>query len=279
MVLAAERSFFFSGSKNRQIYGFFQEAVRQVKGALLYIHPFAEEKNISHYIMANMLRQASQNGYSSLRIDLSGTGDSESELNEVELEDWRQDILAALEQLKQKSQCDKVYVMGLRSGFNLGFWACEQSSIEVNGYLGLQPLPDSKLFMQQFIRQKISTEIASGAKSQKGVKALREECRENGVLEVIGYPLGEGLLSGMEKLTDDISGLAFQGPISLLSIGSMEASPVPMQRWVDKLRENCPKIQLLHIMEEGFWDKYWSWKAPKTELIFLETLRNWEKEL
>ncbi|MDO9450700.1 MAG: hypothetical protein Q7J21_09460, partial [Rugosibacter sp.] len=54
-----------------------------LRGAVVYIHPFAEEMNFSRHMVALQSRALAAQGYAVLQIDLLGCGDSAGDFSEA----------------------------------------------------------------------------------------------------------------------------------------------------------------------------------------------------
>ncbi len=258
--MVAEEMFFFAGPQNgqgRQLLGFYHPAQNiQTSAAIVYCHPFAEEKNQSHSIVVKTARTLAQNGFAVLRFDFSGCGDSEGDLNEASLQNWLAEIGSAIELLKAKSQATQIGLWGLRLGANLAAYYAAMHS-EITFLLLWQPLPDIKLFLQQFLRQKLSTGITSGGNSGVTVKSLMQQLESGESFEVMGYPFSPDLYHSFldfaeKKITLNI-------PTLIISIG--EAITPPLQKWAQNIGPS-EKIQSEALALEPFWDRYWRWDAP-----------------
>src|SRR5882672_8203208 len=65
------------------------------RGAVLYVHPFAEEMNKSRRMAALQSRALSAAGFAVLQLDLFGCGDSSGEFGDATWDDWVADIVEA----------------------------------------------------------------------------------------------------------------------------------------------------------------------------------------
>src|SRR5436190_21776504 len=68
-------------------------------GAMLYLHPFAEEMNKSRRMAAMQARALAAAGWTVLQLDLFGCGDSEGEFGSASWTQWLDDAAAAIEWL------------------------------------------------------------------------------------------------------------------------------------------------------------------------------------
>ena len=62
------------------------------RGAILYVHPFAEELNLSRRMAAQQARAFASLGFAVLQIDLFGCGDSCGDFSAGRWEQWQRDL-------------------------------------------------------------------------------------------------------------------------------------------------------------------------------------------
>ena len=172
------------------------DARRAWRGALIYLHPFAEEMNKARRMAALQARALAAAGYGVLQIDLYGCGDSSGDFGDASWESWLDDVGLAVAWLRQRSDAD-LWLWGLRTGALLAVAAAGRIA-EPGGLLLWQPVPSGKQFLQQFLRLKLAGEMQSG--EGKGMMArLREQLAQGSALEVAGYRLSPQLASGIER--------------------------------------------------------------------------------
>jgi exosortase A-associated hydrolase 2 len=200
----------------------------QAKGALIYLHPFAEEMNKSRRVAAQQARLLAQHGYAVLQIDLHGCGDSSGDFGEATWQSWIQDVLAAHAWLRER--CDApLWLWGLRAGCLLAVDAARQLNRQAN-FLFWQPVTAGKLFLQQFLRLKVAGEMLSG--DSKGVMDTLKQAIANGQsVEIAGYMLSSELARGLEAA--DLQPPAEAGKIIWLEVSTRAdatLAPVSIKR-------------------------------------------------
>lgn len=165
------------------------------KGALLYLHPFAEEMNKSRRMAALQARLLAEHGYAVLQIDLHGCGDSSGDFGDVTWQGWLQDVRDARAWLRQCCQAP-LWLWGLRTGCLLASDAATRLG-EPAHFLFWQPVVSGKQFLQQFLRLKVAGELMSG--EGKGVMAtLKQQLASGQAVEIAGYTLSAALAHGLE---------------------------------------------------------------------------------
>ena len=171
--------------------------ITRIRGAMVYVHPFAEEMNKARRMAAVQARALADAGWSVLTIDLAGCGDSEGDFGQADWPQWRADVALACEWLRGKTGRIPA-LWGLRAGCLL---ACEvASSMEAApDLLFWQPTISGKQFLQQFLRLRVTGQLfGSTAQDRTGTKQLHEELRQGNSLEVAGYTLSSGLAMGLD---------------------------------------------------------------------------------
>ena len=170
----------------------------QPLGAILYVHPFAEEMNKSRRMVGMQSRALAAAGYSVLQMDLFGCGDSSGELRDAAWEDWLTDLHQAALWLQGQSHAP-LWWWGLRSGCLLAVAAAKASSAPAQ-FVFWQPTPSGKTVLQQFLRLKVAADLHSG-QSKQIMEALRGQLAAGQSVEVAGYELSASVAQGLETAT------------------------------------------------------------------------------
>ncbi len=122
----------------------------QVLGAVLYIHPFAEEMNKSRRMAAMQSRALAKAGFAVLQIDLLGCGDSSGDFGDASWQSWLDDVQRGAKWLAERVQAP-LWLWGLRAGCLLAVDAARNISPTPN-FIFWAPTPSGKLLLQQFLR-------------------------------------------------------------------------------------------------------------------------------
>ena len=168
----------------------FHPASGKSLGAVLYLHPFAEEMNKSRRMAALQARALAAAGYDVLQIDLLGCGDSSGDFADASWQAWRDDVLAGYRWLRSRSPAPLI-LWGLRAGCLLAAEVAADIP-EAADFIFWQPVISGKQHWQQFMRLKMAGEMASGQ-----AKAVGEQLRQqlaNDVGVVLGRRQHQGRL-------------------------------------------------------------------------------------
>ena len=167
------------------------------RGAILYVHPFAEEMNRSRRMAALQARALANAGWTVLQVDLFGCGDSEGDFGEADWQQWLADVVGAAAWLREQSG-QRPSLWGLRVGCLLACQAVMKIDPTPNLLLW-QPVISGKQSLHQFLRLKATSEILGNAKADRtSTQQMRERLGRGEALEIAGYTLSPGMALGLE---------------------------------------------------------------------------------
>lgn len=166
------------------------------RGAVVYVHPFAEELNKSRRMAALQARAMADAGYAVLQIDLLGCGDSSGDFADATWEAWLADIEFACAWLVERTAAP-LWLWGQRTGCLLANEAANRMTRPVD-LLFWQPVISGKQYLQQFLRLKIAAEML-GNDNKGGMERLRLQLKQGEPVEIAGYLLSPALAGGLEK--------------------------------------------------------------------------------
>lgn len=165
------------------------------RGAVVYVHPFAEEMNKSRRMAALQARALARQGFAVLQIDLLGCGDSSGDFADATWQDWLADVAEAASFLQRRFDAP-LWLWGLRAGCLLA----AQAAAELPGpchFLFWQAPASGKALLQQFLRLKVAGNMLDG-KAKGAMEVLRAQLEAGRAVEVAGYTLGAALARGLE---------------------------------------------------------------------------------
>lgn len=172
------------------------EAARQVRAAVVHVHPFAEEMNKSRRMAAVQARAMAATGFAVLQVDLLGCGDSSGDFGDASWEAWLADVELACNWLLRRIDAP-LWLWGQRTGCLLANEVANRIPGAVN-LLFWQPVLSGRQFLQQFLRLKVAAEIVGG--ESKGVmQRLRTQLAQGESVEIAGYMLSPALADGLDK--------------------------------------------------------------------------------
>ena len=169
-----------------------------LRGAVVYVHPFAEELNKSRRMAALQSRALAEAGFAVLQIDLLGCGDSSGDFGDATWDDWVTDVVEACLWLQQQHPVP-VWLWGLRAGCLVAVDAARKLSQPCN-FLLWQPPGAGKPLLQQFLRLKVVGDMLDG-QSKSAMGTLRHQLASGSSVEIAGYGLSPALAAGLEAAT------------------------------------------------------------------------------
>lgn len=165
-------------------------------GAVLYLHPFAEEMNKCRRMAAMQSRALAAAGFGVLQIDLLGCGDSSGDFGDASWQAWLDDAAAGVRELRRRCPHAPLWLWGARAGALLASAACTGDAAQANLLLW-QPVLQGKTALQQFLRLKAAADLASGGKGI--VESLRQTLTSGRAVEVAGYTVAPALAHGLDQ--------------------------------------------------------------------------------
>lgn len=212
-----------------------------LRGAVVYIHPFAEEMNFSRHMAALQSRALAAQGYAVLQIDLLGCGDSAGDFSEASWSAWVADIIAAARWMQARHRrspssdnaiesTEPLIFWGLRAGCLLAAEAACAMNEPVN-FLFWQPVLSGETYWRQFKRLAVA---ARALEHYDDAHKNEPECEtENApVIEIAGYGISPALAAGLSASR------------LVLPVGTRRVSCVELKPWQAPDQSNAPPFAL-----------------------------------
>lgn len=212
----SEEPFYFD-SGALKLFGIWCAPEGDTNSALLFCHPFGEEKKSAHRSFVEAARYLASKGMASLRFDLRGCGDSQGDFTEATFAGWLDDLASAWTETRRRAPGVPGILLGLRMGGALAAIACERLP-NVAALLLWQPMIDGEEEFNMEIRrilvqQMFTTGRAKGKKNDL-VAALRE-----GAIELDGFPISSELYEEIVAFKLKNTRLALPKRTALLQFG------------------------------------------------------------
>lgn len=166
------------------------------RGAILYVHPFAEEMNKTRRMAAQQARAFAAMGFAVLQIDLFGCGDSCGDFSSGRWELWRRDLGVACDWLAARTS-GPLHLWGVRLGSLLALDFA--TTRKVDSVILWQPFLNGRTCINQFLRLRLAAGMDSDdPATPRSTAALRAELAARGRLEVAGYELDAAMVRGID---------------------------------------------------------------------------------
>jgi exosortase A-associated hydrolase 2 len=223
--------------------------------AVLVVPPFAEEMNKSRKMVTDVAQALAARGVATVLPDLYGTGDSEGEFRDGDVETWLED-LARTAAWSAEEGWPVASLLCVRTGALLGARVARDSLPELVRTVFWQPVTDGERFLTQFLRLRLAASMMEHAGAGKETAVgLRDRLRAGEALEVAGYELSGTLATqlGTLKLAADLS--TRLGDLHWLEVVRSAEGTLPgaSQQFVDKAKQGGIYITPGTVVGEPFW--------------------------
>jgi exosortase A-associated hydrolase 2 len=248
---------FFLGAGPGQRFCLFHPPAGDCRGAILYVHPFAEELNRTRRMAALQARRLAAHGYGVLQVDLAGCGDSAGDFADARWEGWQQDLAAAGAWLHARLD-QPITLWGLRLGALLALDYARTAAHPLHAVLLWQPVTNGSAYLTQFLRLRaahamLDGEASAGGNAQHGTRALREALRAGQTIEIAGYDLAPELalaIDALPPLDAMLSALPPALPIHWFAVLGSGQTPPPDAARIAAAR---PGLRVHTVEGPPFW--------------------------
>ncbi|MFL6675168.1 MAG: hydrolase 2, exosortase A system-associated [Massilia sp.] len=169
------------------------------RGAILYVHPFAEELNRTRRMAALQSRAFAAMGFAVLQIDLFGCGDSCGEFDAGRWDRWKADLAVAAGWLADRTS-GPLHLWGVRLGGLLALDFARE--VELAAIILWQPFMSGRACINQFLRLRLASQLLQSGPGVPGAPrstaALRAQLAVHGVIEVGGYQVAVPLVKAID---------------------------------------------------------------------------------
>jgi exosortase A-associated hydrolase 2 len=216
---------FFLPREGGQRFCLYHPAAGACRGAVLYVHPFAEEMNRSRRMAALQARALAAHGVAVLQIDLLGCGDSSGESADMRWSAWKADLAAAHTWLAERTGQPAV-LLGLRLGALLAADYARSAAAPLAGLALWQPVHAGSAYINQFLRLRLASDMLAGGDGATGTASLRTALASGEVLEVAGYELHPDLVRELDQIA--LAELKVAGlPLHWMEVAATAGRPLP----------------------------------------------------
>ncbi|UVW28883.1 hydrolase 2, exosortase A system-associated [Massilia sp. H6] len=244
---------FFLPVDGGQRFCLFHPAVGDCRGAVLYVHPFAEELNRSRRMAALQARALAAQGYGVLQIDLHGCGDSSGDFGDARWETWRRDLASAHAWLDTRL-AQPITLLGLRLGAALALDFARTAAKAPARIVLWQPALSGPSVLAQFLRLRVANDMLSGGDTRLGTAALRAALARGETLEIAGYDLHPELAQAIDAL-DAALLTPHKIPVHWFELATAPDRPLTAaaSSTVERWRRARVLVQARQVVGQPFW--------------------------
>ncbi len=184
---------FHFGSSQAPIFGCFETPsdASARSGAVLICQPVADEFVRFHRSYRDLARRLCRIGFAVLRFDFFACGDSAGRCEEGCVARWRVDLRDALEELKARSNAERVRLVGMRMGATVAALECA-GRVDLEGMVLWDPVPSGRQYLE---------ELSTRHRDMLRLSHLVEERDGRSGRELLGHRFGDLLLEELRFLS------------------------------------------------------------------------------
>jgi hypothetical protein len=158
------------------------------KAAIVVCAPDGEERYWSQRTMVNASRFLAAHGYSVLRFDYAGQGESEGDYEDKSVSSRLRNIEDAVREIRLLATTKNVGVLGVRLGATL---ALMTKLDPICRFVLWEPVFDISTYVDGLLRINISTQTVVNKKVDRNREQLKSDILSGGTVSINGYNLGK----------------------------------------------------------------------------------------
>jgi exosortase A-associated hydrolase 2 len=233
---------FYFRQDDRSLFGFYHApgGGPARDAAVVLCQPLGHEYIRCHRAIRILGDSLARAGFPVLRFDYYGCGDSAGDFPDGDLEQWREDVAAAVRHCRALSGRERIAAVGLRLGASLALQAAGAGTA-LDALVLWNPIVDGAAYLREIERLH--------AERQPFAVALSGDARRAGEPgELVGFSYARRLLDQLRALDLDRTATAGIARVLLLEMagaGDDRAAPAPMIALagpVDRARVSGPPI-------------------------------------
>jgi len=252
-VIALKERLITIDSGGHSLHGVLHLPEGQAQRALVFCHPFAEEKKCAHRTMVDAARACADVGWAVLRFDLRGCGDSPGSFGQFDLADWRDDVRAALDCARREIEGDQVGLLGLRLGATLAAQVADERP-DLSCLILWEPIVDGERYITHNLRRSLIKAMMTrheGGERVEGVAAADVPARGEGTVDFDGYEVPAALREQMAAIDLLAGKRSYPGPALIVNLTSRETVAAPLQ----KLADGYARGTAIAVRQEPVWQR------------------------
>lgn len=245
---------------------------KDAKACVVLLQPFAEEMNRSRRNMAIAARELSAAGFHVIVPDLTGTGDSDGELCNANLDIWLGDIAQVSDWMASEYGLP-IHLAGLRLGANIAVRAAANGRYE--GLFLWSPIADTKRYLHQLLRVHAASQSARGRAGPLSISDLEDALANGKALRIAGYDLTPSLADDVRALGLPLRPLPNLPSIICIDlVARVDSGLAPRsQRLFDAVTKLSTPVHRRVFSSPPFWDQYWPQEVVGLGRLTLEMLQ------
>ena len=232
---------YYYGEGSRKIFCIYHQPdiIVDKKAGVLLCYPFGQEYIRSHRTFLKLAESLCSNGFHVFRFDYYGTGDSCGSNEEVDMDEWVQNTINAIEEFKNGSGISKIIILGFHLGATIALLAAFKIK-NLNSVILWNPVHNGKDYLNEL--------KTSFYKWLKGSFSNEINYSNN---ESIGFPI-------TQKFSDQLTGFDVKNIKTKLSCSVLlfESTTNQFENEVlETIKSFTNEYKYCHIPDSMFWLK------------------------
>ena len=187
---------------------------------VLLCNPFGQEAIRAHRFLKVLADRLCRAGFHVMRFDYYGTGDSEGDDVEGDLETWADDVLRASEEVRLRSGHRQVSWFGLRLGATLAAMASARATSAPSQLVLWDAVVDGPAYLEELAdAHAAETKVLHGTPPGAG---KRPPVGPDGATEALGFPLTPSLQSQIRGVSVSVFAASRASGIHIIDGGPGE---------------------------------------------------------
>lgn len=141
---------FYFGSAARQLFGTYEAPPGGSRRGVVLCNPFGREYLLAHPTNRYLARRLADGGWSALRFDYLGTGDSAGVDTDASQTEWLRDINLAIDELQEIENVSEIALVGLRVGAAFAAMVAAQRD-DVRRLVLWDPIADGSSYVRELV--------------------------------------------------------------------------------------------------------------------------------
>ena len=264
MMFENDTHFFFG--QGEALFGMLHrppDGVRN-RGAWIWCHPFGNERSNAHRLSFEWARTMSEVGYTVLRFDYRGTGESEGIFTDASVDGHVKDTLEAVDELERRTGMLISGLGGLRLGADIAAAAASRLEQRVD-LLMWEPIIAGSVYRDQLLRVAMANEMTATGLAPRTRAQYKEDLMAGKTVSVDGFDLGKGMYDSLEMIDLNAQIASGGGRVCVVQIDPVTGRPT--RPAIQKLVDACSsKREIVHTLVAAppAWSriKTWHWRPP-----------------
>ena len=223
------------------------------KKGIIFLHPYAEEKQYVDRIFVHFARLLCSRGYFVMRFDFYGCGDSEGNFEELTFESQISDIQSISNQFIRDTGIGEISLFGVRLGASI---AIQYAGIDknINNLILWSPIVNGAEYAATLLRNKIFASFAEKKKISK--ENILNELYSEGRVDIDGYYLTKHYYDFLNDMNVTNSVHVCKGNV-FIGITKSESSFYGKYDFlVQQLQNNGIKCDLVTTDDKMYWNQH-----------------------